>query len=69
MPGKDRWIRERGIRKIIPKLFWDCSNNYNLEMKDFAKIIIPCPMTAWIKGLGKTLERQTNRLKITFRSP
>jgi len=54
-PWEDRWIREEGFGKIIPEAALGLFKKYNLKMDDFAKVIIPCPVTAWIKGIGKAL--------------
>ncbi|MCG6533647.1 MAG: OB-fold domain-containing protein [Syntrophales bacterium LBB04] len=54
-PWEDRWIREEGYGKIIPEAASGLLKKYNLKMSDFAKVIIPCPMTGWIKGFAKAI--------------
>jgi 3-hydroxy-3-methylglutaryl CoA synthase len=52
---EDRWIREEGYGKIMPEAALGLLKKFNLKMSDFAKIIIPCPMTAWNKGFAKAM--------------
>jgi 3-hydroxy-3-methylglutaryl CoA synthase/uncharacterized OB-fold protein len=52
---EERWIRDEGYSKIIPEAALGLAKKYDLQMGDFAKIIIACPVTAVVKGLSKML--------------
>jgi uncharacterized OB-fold protein len=60
---EDRWIREEGFGKIIPEAVSGLLKKYDLKIADFAKVIIPCPMTAWIKGLVKALGAKDDQIE------
>jgi len=62
-PWEDRWIREEGFGKIIPEAVSGLLRKYNLKIAEFAKVIIPCPMTAWIKGFGKALGARDDQIE------
>ena len=52
---EERWIRDEGYSKIIPEAALGLVKKYNLQAKDFAKIIIACPVAAAVKGLAKMM--------------
>jgi len=52
---EERWIRDEGYSKIIPEAALGLAKKYNLQVSDFAKIIIACPVAAAVKGLAKML--------------
>jgi 3-hydroxy-3-methylglutaryl CoA synthase len=39
---EDRWIRDIGYSKFIPEAISGLLNKYNLDIKDFAKVVYPC---------------------------
>jgi len=52
---EERWIRDEGYAKIIPEAAMGLAKKYNLNVSDFAKIIIACPVAGALKGLVKML--------------
>ena len=52
---EERWIRDEGYAKIIPEAAMGLAKKYNLNVSDFARIIITCPVAAAVKGLVKML--------------
>ena len=52
---EERWIRDEGYSKIIPAAALGLMKKYNLQAKDFAKIIIACPAAAVVKDIAKML--------------
>lgn len=52
---EDRWVREQGFGKIIPEVINKLLKKYQLQISDFSKVIIPCPMTPWLKDMAKNL--------------
>lgn len=60
---EDRWIREEGYGKILPEAVAGLLKKFNLTMSDFAKVVIPCPMTAWNKGFAKALGAKDEQIE------
>jgi 3-hydroxy-3-methylglutaryl CoA synthase len=58
-----RWIRDEGYGKIIPEAAFGLLRNYGLDIKDFAKIIIACPVQAAFVGLVKTLGAKPEQIQ------
>ena len=52
---EERWIRDEGYSKIIPEAALGLAKKYSLNVGDFAKIIIACPVAAAVRGLVKML--------------
>ena len=52
---EDRWIREEGFMKIIPQSIKGLCNKYEVNLKEFDKVIIACPNARTLKGIGKRL--------------
>lgn len=52
---EERWIRDEGYSKIIPEAALGLAKKYHLHVKDFARIVIACPVAAVVKGLAKML--------------
>ena len=48
---EERWIREEGYGKIVPKAIEGLLSKCKVSVNDFAKIIIPCPIEAWLRGI------------------
>jgi 3-hydroxy-3-methylglutaryl CoA synthase len=54
---EERWIRDEGYNKIIPEAAIGLARKYHLQVKDFAKIIIACPVAGLAKILGAAPEQ------------
>lgn len=52
---EDRWIRDEGYSKFIPAAATGLVNKYDLNIADFTKIIIACPVAAAVRSLVKIL--------------
>jgi len=58
-----RWIRDEGYEKFIPEAALALSEKYNLNIGDFAKIIISCPVAAAVRGIIKTLGAKPEQIQ------
>lgn len=54
-PWEDRWIRDEGYVKFILESISGLAKKYNLDSKDFAKVIYPCFYTRAHVSIGKKL--------------
>jgi len=52
---EERWIRDEGYSKIIPEAALGLAKKYHLQAKDFAKIVIACPVSAVVKDIAKRI--------------
>ncbi|MGD9193398.1 MAG: hydroxymethylglutaryl-CoA synthase [Desulfobacterales bacterium] len=63
---EERWIRDEGYQKIIPKVVNGLLQKYNLAVGDFTKVIISCPnyrvLQSICKKLGVTPEQFQDNL-------
>lgn len=50
-----RWIREEGYAKFIPEVIYGLLKKYNLDIKDFAKVIYSCPYARDHAAIGKRI--------------
>lgn len=60
---EERWIREEGYGKIIPEIVEGLLSKCKVSINDFAKIIIPCPIEAWLRGIAKSLGVKNEQLQ------
>lgn len=60
---EDRWIREEGFGRILPEAARGLLQKYGLTMDVFSKVIIPCPMTAWIRGIAKAIGAKDEQIQ------
>lgn len=60
---EERWIRDEGYMKIIPEAALGLAQKYNLNVADFAKIIIACPAAAALRGLVKAFGAQPEQIQ------
>jgi 3-hydroxy-3-methylglutaryl CoA synthase/uncharacterized OB-fold protein len=60
---EDRWIREEGYGKIIPEVIQVIEAKYRLGITDFAKLVIPCANSAWLKGLAHKLGARPEQIQ------
>ena len=58
-----RWIRDEGYGKIIPEAAFGLAGKYGLDIKDFAKIIIACPVAAAFGELAKKLGAKPEQIQ------
>jgi len=58
-----RWIRDEGYEKIIPEAAIGLAGKYNLNVADFAKIIIACPVAAAVRGITKALGAKPEQIQ------
>jgi len=63
---EDRWVREEGYLKIIPEAALGLARKYNLQISDFAKIIIACPVAGALKALTKMFGAQPEQIQDNF---
>ena len=52
---EERWIRDEGYQKIIPRVINGLLQKYNLAVNDFAKAIISCPNLKVLQTICKKL--------------
>lgn len=52
---EERWIRDEGYVKIIPEAVNGVLKKYNLSMRDFKKVIYPCPFKRAHRDIGKII--------------
>ena len=50
---EERWIRDEGYGKIIPEAISGLLEKYDLEISEFAKVVISCPVSGALKGICK----------------
>ena len=60
---EERWIREEGYSKIIPEAVNGLIKKYDLEVADFSKIIVACPVTGALKGIAKKIGAAPEQLQ------
>jgi 3-hydroxy-3-methylglutaryl CoA synthase/uncharacterized OB-fold protein len=60
---EDRWIREEGYGRIIPEVIQATEAKYRLGVADFAKLVIPCANSSWLKGLASKLGAQQEQIQ------
>jgi hydroxymethylglutaryl-CoA synthase len=53
---EDRWVRDEGYTKFIPQAITGLLKKYNLNIKDFAKVVIPCVYLREHQGIAKALQ-------------
>jgi 3-hydroxy-3-methylglutaryl CoA synthase/uncharacterized OB-fold protein len=52
---EERWIRDEGYEKIMPEAVRGLLDKYSLNLSDFAKIVIACPLGEALKQIYKKL--------------
>ena len=65
---EDRWVRDEGYTKFIPEAINGLLKKYKLNIKDFAKVIIPCVYLREHQGIAKALqldEKQVQKEMLT----
>ncbi len=60
---EDRWIRDLGYEELIPKAVSGLLQKYAWSLKDFSKIIFPCPYEAARKNLIKKFGIEANKIQ------
>lgn len=53
---EDRWVRDEGYTKFIPEAINGLLKKYKLNIKDFAKVVIPCVYLREHQGIAKSLQ-------------
>jgi 3-hydroxy-3-methylglutaryl CoA synthase len=53
---EDRWVRDEGYTKFIPEAINGLLKKYKLNIKDFAKVVIPCVYLREHQGIAKALQ-------------
>ena len=65
---EDRWVRDEGYTKFIPEAINGLLKKYKLNIKDFAKVVIPCIYLREHQGITKALqldEKQVQKEMLT----
>jgi len=60
---EDRWIRDEGYTKFIPQAITGLLKKYNLNIKDFAKVVIPCIYLREHQGITKALQLEDKQVQ------
>ena len=60
---EDRWIRDIGYSKFIPEAISGLLNKYNLDIKDFAKVVYPCLYPREHAAIGKKLGAEPSQIQ------
>jgi hydroxymethylglutaryl-CoA synthase len=63
---EERWIREEGYSKIIPEAIKGLVKEYDLDIKDFSKIVIACPVTGALNGIARRIGAAPEQLQDTM---
>ena len=63
---EERWIREEGYSKIIPEAVNGLAKKYNMNVAEFSKIIIACPVTGALNGIAKRIGATPEQLQDTM---
>jgi len=63
---EDRWTRDEGYMKMLPEAISGLLNKYKLNIKDFAKIVYPCPYAREHAAIGKKLGAEPSQLQDTM---
>lgn len=50
---EDRWLRDEGYLKLIPKVVTDLLKKTGTSIEDYAKVCIACPNSSALKAIGK----------------
>ena len=60
---EDRWIRDIGYSKFIPEAISGLLNKYNLDIKDFARVVYPCLYPREHAAIGKKLGAEPGQIQ------
>ena len=60
---EERWIRDEGYGKIIPRAVSGLLEKYGLKINDFSKAVIACPVAGALKGICKKLGVESERIQ------
>lgn len=60
---EDRWVRDEGYTKFIPQAITGLLKKYNLNIKDFAKAVIPCIYLREHQGMTKALQLDEKQIQ------
>ena len=60
---EERWVRDEGYGKIIPKAIAGYLKKTGANLADFAKVIYPCYFTGTHRGIAKQLGIDPSRLQ------
>lgn len=63
---EDRWNRDEGYIKLIPQAISELLQKYKLTIKDFAKVIYPCPYPREHAAIGKRLGVEPSQFQDTM---
>jgi 3-hydroxy-3-methylglutaryl CoA synthase len=57
-----RWVRDEGFFKMIPEVVSGLLKKYNLDIKEFSKVIYPCPNSRDVAALAKKLGMDSSQI-------
>ena len=60
---EERWIKDEGYGKIIPRAVNGLLEKYGLKIGDSAKVVISCPVGGALKGICKKLGVEPDRIQ------
>ena len=60
---EDRFIQDEGYMRSIPEVISKLLNKYQLNIKDFAKVIYPCPNARMHAAIGKKLGAEPEQIQ------
>ena len=60
---EDRWVRDEGYTKFIPQAITGLLKKYKLNIKDFAKVVIPCIYLREHQGITKGLQLEDKQIQ------
>ncbi len=63
---EDRWIRDEGYVKMIPEAIAGLLKKYELNIKNFTKVIYPCPYAREHAAIGKVLGADPSQIQDTM---
>lgn len=60
---EERWIREEGYGKIVPQAVSGLLEKYDLEIGEFSKVVVACPVAGAVKRICKKLGVRPERIQ------
>ncbi len=60
---EDRWVRDEGYTKFLPDVINGLLKKYKLNIKDFAKVVIPCIYLREHQGITKSLQLDEKQIQ------
>src|SRR4030042_6138159 len=60
---EDRWVRDEGYTKFLPEVISGLLKKHKLNIKDFAKVVIPCIYLREFQGITKGVQLEDKQIQ------